>query len=78
MNNAKFRTLGDQRKYAAMFNEHFESIKRKHPNKSEKEQFKLAKKKAMEFFNVIYFSLLSGLDSTLMLLLLPPPEFSCF
>ena len=78
VNNAKLRTLGDQRKFAAMFNEHFEAVKRKHPNKSEEECFKIAKKRAMDFFNVIHFPLLSGLDSTLMLLLLPPPEFHVF
>lgn len=76
--NAKLRTLGDQRKYAASFNDHFEAIKRKYPLKSESECFKIAKKKAMDHFNVIHFPLLSGLDSTLMLLLLPPCEFHIF
>ena len=76
--SGKLRTLGMQRKFARDFLAHLENIKAKHPDWSEEEAFKFAKRDAKNFYNVTQMPLLSGPNDRLMLLLLPPPEFHIF
>ena len=72
------RTLGMLRKSAADFADHLEKIKRKHPNKTESEQLKLAKKNIKDFDNVQHPPLLSGPDEKLVLMSVCIPEFHVF
>ena len=66
------------RKSAADFAAHLEKIKSKHPNKTESEQLKLAKKNIKDFYNVQHPPLLSGPDDKLVLMSVCIPEFHVF
>ena len=57
---------------------YLEQVKAKNPTKNEPECFKIAKLRAMDFYNLTQMPLVSGPDDKLMLLLLAPPEFHIF